>query len=116
MSDDARCRIGYDRHRTCADRDVRGGHAHKIDQQRSRSHFTWESTVAEQRAHNPHVKDDTTEAAFVAFRTARDATLATPTLLLPSMQVNICRGRLPEAEADGLCHLKIPVKVKGGLQ
>ena len=81
-----------------------------------RDHFAWESTVAEQRAHNPHVKDGTTEAAFVAFRTARDATLAAPALLLPSIQVNIRGGRFPEAEANGVRYLKIPVKVKGGLQ
>jgi glyoxylase-like metal-dependent hydrolase (beta-lactamase superfamily II) len=81
-----------------------------------RDHFAWESTVAEQRAHNPHVKDGTTEAGFVAFRTARDATLAAPTLLLPSIQVNIRAGRFPEAEANGVRYLKVPVTVKGGLK
>jgi len=81
-----------------------------------RDHFAWESTVAEQRAHNLHVKDGTTEAAFVAFRTARDATLAAPTLLLPSIQVNIRAGRFPEAEANGVRYLKVPVTVKGGLR
>ncbi len=81
-----------------------------------RDHFAWESTVAEQRGHNPHVKDGTTEAGFVAFRTARDATLAAPTLLLPSIQVNIRAGRFPEAEANGVRYLKIPVTVKGGLK
>ena len=81
-----------------------------------RDHFAWESTVLEQRAHNPHVKDGTTEAGFVAFRTARDATLAAPTLLLPSIQVNIRAGRFPEAEANGVRYLKVPVTVKGGLK
>ena len=81
-----------------------------------RDHFAWESTVLEQRAHNPHVKDGTTEAGFVAFRTARDATLAAPALLLPSIQVNIRAGRFPEAEANGVRYLKVPVTVKGGLK
>src|SRR5690349_18161738 len=67
-----------------------------------RDSYAWQSTVAEQRAHNPHVKDGTTEEEFVAFRTARDATLSAPTLLLPSIQVNIRAGRFPEAEANGV--------------
>ena len=79
-----------------------------------RDRYAWESTVAEQRAGNPHVKDGTTEDEFVAFRTARDRTLAAPTLLLPSIQVNIRAGRFPAAEANGVRYLKIPVKVKGG--
>ena len=77
-----------------------------------RDRFAWQSTVAEQRAHNPHVKDGKTEAEFVAFRQARDSTLAAPTLLLPSIQVNIRAGRFPEAEANGVRYLKIPVKAK----
>jgi glyoxylase-like metal-dependent hydrolase (beta-lactamase superfamily II) len=76
--------------------------------------YAWQSTVAEERAHNPHVKDGTTEEEFVAFRTARDATLSAPTLLLPSIQVNIRAGRFPEAEANGVRYLRIPVKTKSG--
>jgi glyoxylase-like metal-dependent hydrolase (beta-lactamase superfamily II) len=79
-----------------------------------RDTYAWQSTVAEQRAHNPHVKEGTTEEAFVRFRTERDAKLATPTLLLPSIQVNIRAGRFPEAEDNGVRYLKIPVKPKGG--
>lgn len=79
-----------------------------------RDHYAWESTVAEQRAHNPHVKDGKTEAEFVAFRTARDAKLAAPLLLLPAIQVNIRAGRFPEAESNGVRYLRIPVKAKGG--
>jgi glyoxylase-like metal-dependent hydrolase (beta-lactamase superfamily II) len=75
-----------------------------------RDHFAWQSTVAEQRAHNPHVRDGMTEEEFVAFRTARDAKLATPALLLPSIQVNIRAGRFPEAEENGVRYLRIPVK------
>ncbi|HZF74803.1 MAG TPA: MBL fold metallo-hydrolase [Acetobacteraceae bacterium] len=75
-----------------------------------RDHFAWQSTVAEQRAHNPHVRDGMAEEEFVAFRTARDAKLATPALLLPSIQVNIRAGRFPEAEENGVRYLRIPVK------
>lgn len=79
-----------------------------------RDQFAWQSTVAEQRAHNPHMKDGKTEAEFVAFRQARDSTLAAPTLLLPSIQVNIRAGRFPVAESNGVRYLKIPVKAKAG--
>lgn len=80
-----------------------------------RNEYAWQSTVAEQRAHNPHVKDGVTEDEFVAFRQARDAKLAAPTLLLPSIQVNIRAGRFPEAESNGVRYLKIPVKASIGL-
>ena len=80
-----------------------------------RDDYAWQSTVAEQRAHNPHVKDGVTEDEFVAFRQARDAKLAAPTLLLPSIQVNIRAGRFPEAESNGVRYLKIPVKLRSGL-
>ncbi|MEY3732403.1 MAG: hypothetical protein RLZZ57_3159 [Pseudomonadota bacterium] len=80
-----------------------------------RNDYAWQSTVSEQRAHNPHVKDGVTEDEFVAFRQARDAKLAAPTLLLPSIQVNIRAGRFPEAESNGVRYLKIPVKARSGL-
>ena len=80
-----------------------------------RDDYAWQSTVAEQRAHNPHVKDGVTEDEFVAFREARDAKLAAPTLLLPSIQVNIRAGRFPEAESNGVRYLKIPVKARAGI-
>ena len=69
----------------------------------------FESTVAEQRARNIHVHDGVTEEQFVAMRTARDATLDMPTLILPSVQVNIRAGELPLPEANGVRYLKIPV-------
>jgi glyoxylase-like metal-dependent hydrolase (beta-lactamase superfamily II) len=75
-----------------------------------RDHYAWQSTVAEQRAHNPHVRDGQTEEEFVAFRTTRDAKLSAPALLLPSIQVNIRAGRFPQAEANGVRYLRIPVK------
>lgn len=80
-----------------------------------RDAYAWQSSVAEQRAHNPHVKDGVTEDEFVAFREARDAKLAAPTLLLPSIQVNIRAGRFPEAESNGVRYLKIPVKARAML-
>lgn len=80
-----------------------------------RDDYAWQSTVAEQRAHNPHVKDGVTEDEFAAFRRARDEKLAAPTLLLPSIQVNIRAGRFPEAESNGVRYLKIPVKARAGL-
>jgi glyoxylase-like metal-dependent hydrolase (beta-lactamase superfamily II) len=80
------------------------------DKAPGRDTYAWQSTVAEQRAHNPHVKDGVTEEEFVAFRTKRDATIAAPLLLLPSIQVNIRAGRFPEAEANGVRYLKIPVR------
>ena len=79
-----------------------------------RDRYAWRSTVAEQRASNPHVKDGTTEEEFVRFRTERDKGLAAPALLLPSIQVNIRAGRFPEAEENGVRYLKIPVKAKSG--
>jgi glyoxylase-like metal-dependent hydrolase (beta-lactamase superfamily II) len=79
-----------------------------------RDAYAWQSTVAEQRAHNPHVKDGVTEEDFVAFRTGRDRGLAAPLLLLPSIQVNIRAGRFPEAEENGVRYLRIPVRVRGG--
>jgi glyoxylase-like metal-dependent hydrolase (beta-lactamase superfamily II) len=77
-----------------------------------REEYAWETTVAEQRAKNVHVRDGISEDQFVAQRTARDAKLAAPTLLLPSIQVNIRGGRLPPAEADGVRYLKVPVQLE----
>jgi glyoxylase-like metal-dependent hydrolase (beta-lactamase superfamily II) len=70
-------------------------------------------TVAESRAANIHARDGVTAEAFVAFRTSRDATLKPPTLLYPSLQVNLEAGRLPAADADGRRYLKLPLTVVG---
>lgn len=69
----------------------------------------WETTVAAERAGNVHVQDCVSEAEFVAMREARDATLAAPTLILPSLQVNIRAGALPPAEPSGRVFLRLPV-------
>ncbi|MDO8437096.1 MAG: MBL fold metallo-hydrolase [Nitrosomonadaceae bacterium] len=71
----------------------------------------WQSTVAEQRAHNIHVHDGIGEDEFVAMREARDATLEMPTLLLPSVQINVRAGEMPPPEANGTTYLKVPVNV-----
>ena len=76
-----------------------------------RDQYAWETTVAEQRAQNAHVKDGTSEDDFVAMRGARDATLAAPELLMPSIQVNMRAGHLPPPDANGVQYLKIPVKL-----
>jgi len=69
----------------------------------------WETTVAEQRECNIHVRGGITEQAFVELRTARDRTLSLPALILPSLQVNLCAGELPAAAANGVRYLKIPL-------
>jgi glyoxylase-like metal-dependent hydrolase (beta-lactamase superfamily II) len=69
----------------------------------------FETTVAEQRANNIHVHDGVSEEQFVAMRTRRDATLDMPTLILPSVQVNIRAGGLPPKEGNGVAYLKIPL-------
>ncbi|MCW2285129.1 glyoxylase-like metal-dependent hydrolase (beta-lactamase superfamily II) [Rhodoblastus acidophilus] len=76
-----------------------------------RDHFVWETTVAAQRAENVQVHDGVSEEEFVAMRHKRDAELAAPELLLPSIQVNIRAGRFPRAESQGARFLRIPVKL-----
>ena len=70
---------------------------------------SFETSVAEQRAKNIHVRDGVSEEAFVAMRTKRDATLDMPTLILPSVQINIRAGELPPKEDNGVAYLKIPL-------
>jgi glyoxylase-like metal-dependent hydrolase (beta-lactamase superfamily II) len=67
------------------------------------------STVAEEREKNVHVRNGISEEEFVAMRQARDATLEMPTLILPSVQVNMRAGELPEPEDNGIRYLKIPL-------
>ena len=74
-----------------------------------RDHYAWQTTVGEQRQHNVHVRDGISEQAFVSLRRARDATLAMPALMLPSVQVNMRGGQLPAAEDNGVRYLKIPL-------
>ncbi|MCP1634407.1 MBL fold metallo-hydrolase [Kerstersia gyiorum] len=69
----------------------------------------WVTTVAEQRTGNIHVHDGISEADFVRMRTDRDRTLPMPRLILPSVQVNVRAGRLPEPEENGVRYLKLPL-------
>ncbi|SEQ69860.1 Glyoxylase, beta-lactamase superfamily II [Solimonas aquatica] len=69
------------------------------------------STVAEQRERNIHLRGGVDEEGFVAMRTARDRQLEMPVLILPSVQVNMRAGRLPEPEDNGIRYLKIPLNV-----
>ena len=70
----------------------------------------FETTVANERAQNVHVHDGVTEDAFVARCTARDATPDTPRLFLPSLQVNMRAGELPQPESNGRHYFKIPIE------
>jgi glyoxylase-like metal-dependent hydrolase (beta-lactamase superfamily II) len=74
-----------------------------------RGKFRWETTVAAERAHNVHIHDGVSEEKFVRMRTARDAQLGMPKLILPSVQVNMRAGEFPPAEDDGQTYLKIPL-------
>ena len=74
-----------------------------------RDDYAWETTVKQQREENVHVKDGVSEEDFVEMRTTRDKTLAMPNLIMPSVQVNIRGGRLPEPEDNGVSYIKIPV-------
>jgi len=74
-----------------------------------RTEFAWETTIGAQRVGNIHVRDGVSEEDFVALRTARDATLPMPRLILPSVQVNMRGGELPPAEDNGVRYLKIPL-------
>jgi glyoxylase-like metal-dependent hydrolase (beta-lactamase superfamily II) len=76
-----------------------------------RDQYAWETTVAEEKARNVQVHEGISEAEFVAKRTARDKTLSTPLLLLPSIQVNMRAGHFPPAEANGVRYLKVPLKL-----
>jgi glyoxylase-like metal-dependent hydrolase (beta-lactamase superfamily II) len=69
----------------------------------------WQTSVAEQRARNIHVRDGIGEDEFVKMRQARDATLEVPTLILPSIQVNVRAGRLPPVDDNGVAYLRIPL-------
>ncbi len=69
----------------------------------------WESTVGQQRGANIHIRDGITEQDFVAMRTRRDAGLAMPHLILPSVQINIRAGDLPPADSNGVSYLRIPL-------
>lgn len=74
-----------------------------------RDFYSWESTVAAQKAENIHIGAGVSRADFVAMREERDRQLGMPKLILPSIQVNICAGHLPEPESNGVRYLKLPI-------
>ena len=76
-----------------------------------REEFLYETTIAAERESNVHVHSGITEDQFVAMRTERDATLGMPTLILPSVQINMRGGELPSPESNGTRYLKIPLDV-----
>ena len=82
------------------------GHDYKAP---GREEFAWETTVGEQKAKNIHVGGTNQREDFVRMRTERDATLAMPRLIVPSLQVNMRAGQMPEPEDDGHVYLKVPV-------
>jgi glyoxylase-like metal-dependent hydrolase (beta-lactamase superfamily II) len=82
------------------------GHDYKAP---GREVYAWESTVGEQKARNVHIGAGRAKADFVALRESRDATLAMPRLIIPSLQINMRAGHLPEPEADGTAFLKVPL-------
>ena len=82
------------------------GHDYKAP---GRDVYAWESTVGEQKARNVHVGGGRSKDEFVAMREKRDATLAMPRLIIPSLQVNMRAGQFPEAEDNGQVYLKVPV-------
>ena len=74
-----------------------------------RDEFAWETSVAEEKAHNVHVGGGKSADEFVAMRQARDATLAMPKLIIPSLQVNMRAGQMPKPDDSGKTFLKVPV-------
>ena len=82
------------------------GHDYKAE---GRDHYAWETTVGEQKAANKHVGAGATKEDFVKARTERDSQLGMPRLIVPSLQVNMRAGQMPEAEDNGTVYLKVPV-------
>ena len=74
-----------------------------------RDHYAWETTVADEKARNIHIHEGVSEEEFVRMRTERDATLDMPRLILPSVQINMRAGNLPEPADNGLRYLKLPI-------
>jgi glyoxylase-like metal-dependent hydrolase (beta-lactamase superfamily II) len=82
------------------------GHDYKAP---GRDEFSWETTVAEQRAANIHVGAGASKEDFVEMRDTRDAGLSKPKLIIPSLQVNMRAGNMPEPDTDGDVYLKVPI-------
>jgi glyoxylase-like metal-dependent hydrolase (beta-lactamase superfamily II) len=74
-----------------------------------RDTYRWETTIAAEKAHNIHVGHGATREDFIAMRTKRDATLAMPKLILPSVQINMRAGDMPAPEDNGIRYMKVPI-------
>lgn len=81
----------------------------------NRDVFVWETTIGAERTGNVHIHEGVSEEDFVAMRTARDATLGMPQLILPSLQVNMRAGHFPDPEDDGKRYLKLPLNAFGSV-
>jgi glyoxylase-like metal-dependent hydrolase (beta-lactamase superfamily II) len=90
-------------------RDTRLFMCHDYLPKDGRTHYAWETTVGEELDRNVHVHEGITEEEFVRMRTTRDATLSAPTLLMPSIQVNMRAGQLPPADSNGVHYLRVPI-------
>ncbi|PTE13331.1 MBL fold metallo-hydrolase [Pseudogemmobacter blasticus] len=82
------------------------GHDYKAE---GRDHYAWETTVGDQKRLNRHIGAGKSREDFIALRQARDATLAMPRLIIPSLQVNMRAGQMPEPEENGKSYLKVPI-------
>jgi glyoxylase-like metal-dependent hydrolase (beta-lactamase superfamily II) len=82
------------------------GHDYKAP---GRDDYAWETSVAEEKTRNIHIGGDKSEADFVKMRSERDATLAMPKLIIPSLQVNMRAGQMPPKDDEGNTYLKVPV-------
>lgn len=78
---------------------------------KGRDYYAWETTVGEQKANNIHMNISVSREQFIEMRTARDKTLSMPTLIFPSIQINMRAGELPEPESNGVSYLKIPLNI-----
>lgn len=78
---------------------------------KGRGHYAYQTTIGEQKQNNIHIHKDVAECDFIHMRETRDQTLSMPRLLLPSIQVNLRAGKLPEPENNGVSYLKIPVNI-----
>jgi glyoxylase-like metal-dependent hydrolase (beta-lactamase superfamily II) len=76
-----------------------------------RAEYAFQTTVAEEKAHNIHIKQGISQSEFMSMRSERDAMLGMPRLILPAVQVNMRSGRMPKAEDNGQVYLKIPINL-----
>jgi glyoxylase-like metal-dependent hydrolase (beta-lactamase superfamily II) len=76
-----------------------------------RAEYAFQTTVAEEKAHNIHIKEGISQSEFISMRSERDATLGMPRLILPAVQVNMRAGHMPKAEDNGQAYLKIPINL-----